>query len=79
METKAACADEGVIHGGGRTKMSGQETIERMSLLGDAGENNQVKKPWKRCRKQSRELFPEARPDGKKIGPRPFTSVVAFR
>ena len=37
-KTKAPCADEGVIHGGGRTKTSGQETVERMSLQGDAGE-----------------------------------------
>ena len=62
---KALCADEGVIQGGGRGMTSGQETIKRMSLLSDAGENNRAKKPWKRCRKQStRELFPEARPDG---------------
>ena len=64
METKAPCADEGVIQSGGRTMTLGQETVERMSLLSDAGENNRAKKPWKRCRKQSRELFPEARPDG---------------
>ena len=64
MKTKVPRADEGVIHGGGWTKTSGQETVERMSLLSDAGENNRAKKPWKRCRKQSRELFPEARPDG---------------
>ena len=69
METKAPCADEGVIHegvihGGGRTKTSGQETVER-------------KPSGRRRRKQSseeaveampktieRELFPEARPDG---------------
>ena len=47
METKAPCADEGVVHGGGQMKMSGQETVERMSLLRDAGENNRAKKPWK--------------------------------
>ena len=64
METKAPCADEGVVHSGGRTKTSGQGTVKRMSLLSDAGENNRVKKPWKRCQKQSRELVPEARPDG---------------
>ena len=52
---------------------SGQETVERMSLLSDAGVNNRAKKPWKRCRKQSRELFPEVR------WPRPFTERVAFR
>ena len=47
--------------------------VERMSLLSDAGVNNRAKKPWKRCRKQSRELFPEVR------WPRPFTERVAFR
>ena len=52
---------------------SEQETVERMSLLSDAGVNNRAKKPWKRCRKQSRELFPEVR------WPRPFTERVAFR
>ena len=52
---------------------SEQETVERMSLLSDAGVNNPAKKPWKRCRKQSRELFPEVR------WPRPFTERVAFR
>ena len=52
---------------------SGQETIERMSLLSDAGVNNRAKKQWKRCRKQLRELFPEVR------WPRPFTGRVAFR
>ena len=46
---------------------SGQETVEIMSLLSDAGVNNRAKKPWKRCRKQSRELFLEVR------WPRPFT------
>ena len=30
---------------------SGQETVEIMSLLSDAGVNNRAKKPWKRCRK----------------------------
>ena len=28
---KALCADEGVIQGGGRAMMSGQETIKRMT------------------------------------------------
>ena len=37
MEKKAPCADEGVVHSGGRKKTSGQETVERMSLLSDAG------------------------------------------
>ena len=32
MEKKAPCADEGIVHSGGRTKTSGQETVERMSL-----------------------------------------------
>ena len=36
MEKKAPCADEGVVHSGGRTKTTGQETVERMSLLNDA-------------------------------------------
>ena len=58
VQTKAS------YNGGGRTKTSGQETVERMSLLSDAGENNRVKTPWKRCRKQSTELFLEERPDG---------------
>ena len=56
MEMKAPCADEGVVQGGGRTKTSGQETVERMSLLSDARDNNRAKKPRKRCRKHSREL-----------------------
>ena len=49
MQTKGPCADEGVVHGGGRTKTSGQETVERMGLLSDAGEKNRAKKPWKLC------------------------------
>ena len=44
---KAPCADEGVVHGGGRMKTSGQETVERMSLLSAVGENNRAKKPCK--------------------------------
>ena len=64
MDTKVPChADKGIVHGGGQTKMSGQDRVERMSLL-SAGENNRAKKLWKRCRKQSRELFPEAGLDG---------------
>ena len=39
MEMKVPCADEGVVNGEGQTKTSGQETVERMSLLSDAGEN----------------------------------------
>ena len=46
MEMKAPCADEGIVQCGGRTKTSGQETVERMSLLSDARENNRAKKPW---------------------------------
>ena len=42
---KAPCADEGVIQGEGRAMTSGQETVKRMSLLSDAGENNRAKKP----------------------------------
>ena len=47
MEKKAPCADEGIVHSGGQTKTTGQETVERMSLLSDTGVNNRAKKPWK--------------------------------